>query len=332
MVRLRAHPLRSAARGRSLERPAGLGAMLACGITLLLAVPLLPGGWVPANPAPSCMVFTHVHDAGAELCAGLPVATCEEITPITSRTGTLAFDFILDWRYGSGELLERNANLVFRIGWSSAWQFDSAQVCGSGVKGFEHDGDTAIFWIESLEGAPIVGDLAGLARLVLTVPCQGSLRCISYDGFEEYPEWPGARAGVACGSCPYPDCSYRFPMVPAPDPLQLELTANENGYAFGQFHVYAWGWDLEPPVGGFAFSETVAWLRAETTSLGDPFRPEYDVIVTAEAGGLEPGVHEGWIEVQAPWCSECEKIVFTVPAAPPAAQGESWGRLKARFR
>ena len=85
-------------------------------------------------------------------------------------------------------------------------------------------------------------------------------------------------------------------------------------------------------IGYFSFSTTAPWLSLVAVHVGEPNRPEYDVTVTAEAGALEPGVHEGWIEVESPWCYECEKILFTAQPAPPAVQVGNWGRLKSRFR
>jgi hypothetical protein len=284
-------------------------------------------------------VFTHVHAVEGDLCAGLPVTTCEQITPITSSTGTLAFDFILYWRFGTQALYAENSNLTFVIEWSSDWGYVDAQVCGSGDTGMvlSHQGNRATFWIQDLHGAPMSGDLVGLARLVLSVPVEGSLRCIQQTGFGEYPDWPGARAGVECGTCLYYDCT-GYPIIPLIQPRLTELTADETGHASGQFHVDFTGFDEYPYVGEFEFTVTEPWLAVTTTYLGyDPCCPIYDAVAHADAKDLAPGVYEGWIEVHALECYECEKVVLTVPAPasiPDAGESapETWGHVKSLFR
>jgi hypothetical protein len=289
------------------------------------------GSGARANPAPTAIVYTHIHGGQSVFCNTLPVSACEEIVQVVDATGVLNFDMILAWGGDLDFLYAWATNLEFTVRWPEEWQFVDASACGSGALGVVHEGNGATFIIESLEGAPVNGQVLGLGRLVLNVTSEGSTSC---------PDWPGHAGTVwiggrisECGDCMEAICGVDWePVRPAlPSPL-LELAAGDSGMAVEQFHVDSDGLEHGTPI-SYAFSATVPWITLETALSGDPTYPDYDVTVTADARTLEPGVHEAWIEVQSETCYECEKIVFTVPETdPPAADPETWGSMKTKFR
>jgi hypothetical protein len=289
------------------------------------------GSTVLANPVPNHVAYTHIHPGTGDFCSALPVTTCEEIVQVTDATGVLSFDVILRWWDALEWLYWPETDAMFTIQWPAEWQFVDASACGSGAVSVVHEGNRATFSIEHLESAPMSGELVGLCRLVLDVTSEGSI-----SGPDWYtPEGTYLNGGriSTCGDCVYAICDGLSPVHPAlPSPV-LELAADSSGTASGQFHVSSDGpedsGDIE-----YTFSTTAPWITLEADLLGDPGGwPEYDVTVTADAQTLGPGVHETWIEVRSATCYECQRIVFTVPETdPPAADEETWGSLKARFR
>jgi hypothetical protein len=285
-----------------------------------------------ANPGPSGLVFTHIHAGEGGFCSALPVSTCEDLVQVSDATGILCFDMILPWWWDDFEwLYGAVTNLEFTVQWPAEWQFVQASACGSGAVGVIHRGNGATFWIENLEGAPVNGQLLGLGRLVLNVTSEGSTSCPDWP----YPEgiaWVGGRISE-CGNCMEAICTDWEPIRPAlPSPV-LELAAGDSGMASGQFHVDCEGMEGGGSPTAFAFDTTEPWITLQAVSVGSSYHPEYDVTVTANAQALSPGVHEAWVEVQVPYCYECERIVFTVPETdPPATIPETWGSLKSKFR
>jgi hypothetical protein len=283
-----------------------------------------------ANPGPEGVVYAHIHGGAGDFCSAVPVATCEEIVQVADATGVLSFDLILSW--GSElEYLYTVTNAEFTIQWPPEWQFVDASVCGLGATSVVQEGDAASFSIENLEGCPVNGQLVGLGRLVLNVTSEGSLWCQDYNFPEVGIGWSGGRIS-ACGNCVHGVCGDYSPVRPAlPSPV-LDLTADSSGTASGVFRVESDGSEHGNPL-EYTFSSTAPWITIEPISIDDPDYPRYDVTVTADDGTLEPGVHETWIEVQSATCYECERIIFTVPETdPPAADEETWGSLKTRFR
>jgi hypothetical protein len=301
--------------------------------TLMLAAYTLVcvGSAALANPGPMGIVYTHIHAGGGDFCSALPVSTCEEFVQVTDATGILNFDMILpcwwddfEWLYGAV------TNLEFTIQWPAEWQFVDASACGSGAVSVVHEGNGARFSIENLEGAPVNGQLLGLGRVVLNVTSEGSTSCPDWPHPESISWVEGRISG--CGNCVHGVCGDYSPVRPAlPSPV-LDLTADSSGTASGVFRVESDGSEHGNPL-EYTFSSTAPWITIEPISIDDPDYPRYDVTVTADDGTLEPGVHETWIEVQSATCYECERIIFTVPETdPPAADEETWGSLKTRFR
>jgi hypothetical protein len=308
-----------------LQRKRGMAALLvaACALACI-------GSVARANPAPTAIVYTHIHGGLSDFCNTLPVPACEEIVQVVDATGILNFDMILPWPHEFEWLYGWATNLEFTVQWPAEWQFVDASACGSGVTDVVHEGNSATFSIENLEGAPVNGDVLGIGRLVLNVTSEGATSC---------PDWPwpmgidwiGGRIS-ACGNCLAADCAHWEPIRPVlPSPL-LELAADCGGTASGQFHVGSSGLEHGSPPNEYAFSTSVPWITLDLVSIGTPWFPEYDVTVTADAQTLEPGVYETWVEVQGQYCYECERIVFTVPEHPSPAVPDSWGSLKTKFR
>ena len=88
-------------------------AVLACAVIPWMASP----GF--ANPVPSLLIFTHVHDDGEGFCS-TPPAICGEIVQLTDRQGTLAFDLIA---CGELEFLYEIPSIQFTIGYPEDWAF-----------------------------------------------------------------------------------------------------------------------------------------------------------------------------------------------------------------
>jgi hypothetical protein len=281
-----------------------------------------------ANPSPSGIVYTHIHAGGGDFCSALPVSTCQEIVQVTDATGVLNFDMILPC-WWLGEWLCEGSSIVFTVKWPAAWQFVDASVCGSGASVVQVD-NGATFSIGSMDGAPASGLLVGLGRLVLNVTSEGSTWFTHISSPDFSCDWVGGRIS-GCGNCMRSRCGDWEPMRPVLPAPVLELAAGDSGRAVGQFHVDSAGFedgDLE-----YTFSASEPWITLAPVSVGQSYYPEYDVTVTADALALAPGVHEAWIEVHAPYCYECEWIIVTVPETdPPAADEETWGSLKTRFR
>ncbi len=301
---------------------------------LLTVLACFGSAHVLANPIPPWVVLTHVHENdGADFCASLSVSTCDEIVQATDQTGRLAFDFIARPSVDgmSLEVIYSDCvNFSFAAEWPEDWGFVQAQACGSGTIEVTQQANRVIFSVESLRGAPEGEGLVGMGRVVLDVVSEGSVRRPSGG------TWIGAtpgRAGTACSDCVPITCEVPpAPHVyPLPSPAILELTASQEGTAVDSFHVDSRGFD--PDCEEYGFESSAPWLVLEIGEpVVSPWGPVYDVGVLADGGGLEEGTYEGWIEIRAPRCQECVKVVFDVPAGSSPVPAVTWSAMKARFR
>jgi hypothetical protein len=286
-----------------------------------------------ANPVPFGFVLVHVHDDTGDPCSAVPVSSCAEIVQTTDRTGTLAFDFLVEPYYADlPTLYSMSHNFQFTITWPADWQFASGSACGSGGVGVVQHDSQATFSIGDLHGAPLIDDgsesLVELGRLVLNVTSEGRVRRLS-DNWWFGPAWSEGRAGIVCGNCVPDYCTIYEAYRPVFEPPLLELTAGADGMATGNFYVNSDGYN---GASQYDFECSAPWISLDVVPTGQG-EPEYDVTVHADGHGLGVGVHEASIEVRAPYCQECERVLFTVnDSIPSPARPESWGSLKSRFR
>jgi hypothetical protein len=287
---------------------------------------------VRGNPIPGRVLFTHVQPVGTSFCAGLPISSCAQIQQRTAAMGELEFDLFL-WQQESDPYLPCDS-LLITVRWPASWFFVSDDVCGASSSTFTHGSGGGVLRVPSLEGSP-PSLRRGLLRVVLDVASPGWFEVLDVAGCHPYTT--SVRAGLECGNCAWPCSRGSFglygPYFPEPDPAELELRAEAGQVATGHIDFRFEG---EWPGETYEVVESEPWLTLDA-QLEPPQYPgrgyKYSVAVSADAGSLAPGTREGWVEARRDLCSECAHVVFTVTNyTPPAAQPETWGSLKNRFR
>jgi len=259
------------------------------GIAILLGA--TGAAW--ANPVPDLMFYSHVRPVEGYICVQLPIGSCDELVQSTTLTGPLEFDVFVEWQ--------------------PDWTFLSVDVCGAPGGSFTREGHTGILHMPSFDSLPFSSGLLGLARIILDVTSPGWFRIVRIENCN-FSEWTSVRAGLECGECAWP-CSWgpyglygaSFPSL---DPDELELRTETGKTAVGQIDVGLY--DIQPGE-HISYVTAESWLSLETHSIPPGYYDRsYEITVTADADSLDPGVYEGWVEVQRMRCSECARIVLTV--------------------
>jgi hypothetical protein len=256
----------------------------------------------------------------------MPFGSCEDVRQSTELTGLLEFDLILDG-FPAMWCEERIA-----VHWPSDWEFVSADVCGTELGGyFQPMGSGGRIWLPyDADGIPWGEDVMGLAKLVLNVTSPGWFEITEATNCGWIVS-PGARAGSTCGDCVViRPCTREDLGRPVPSLEMLELQTEAGSPASGQFrarnvriHDY----------GSLSFVASETWMTLDVQTEGDPGSLDYLVTVNTSADLTAPGVYGGTVEVRAPACHECVQVVLTVTdEGHPAAQPETWGSVKNRYR
>jgi hypothetical protein len=297
-----------------------------------LAILLLATGAAWGNPAPMKLLMVHVQPAGGEFCHGMPIQSCDQIVYDTPLTGTLDFDLILHWTAWDDP--PDCDGLSVTVRWPDDWGFASVEVCGNHGGSFEPLDHGGIVRLPTLQGVPLGTNQCGIARITLDAVSAGRFEITegSYDsGCMEGS--CGASVGRVCGTCLSVDpCTHHGREMPQMDPEEIELQAAAGDSTIGSIVFHS---NCDCYVPDISVTTDEPWMNLDVvmTHEIEDYGPKSAITVTAHAEGLAPGVHEGWIEGRRPDCSTCARVLFTViEEDPPAAQPETWGSLKNRFR
>jgi hypothetical protein len=298
---------------------------LTVAVSLLLAVcsPQTARG----NPVYYPVLFAHVQPLGAGFCDGLPVSSCAQITQRTATMGWLEFDLIMD---GYDYLSLDRSDISITVAWPEAWGFLGVDVCGTPPGSFQRVGAGGVIRLSGYDGLPTAGRMTGLARIGLNVTTPGSFEILAAEGY--WSSQYGAWAGPTCGDCvEIAPCDHHYLSRPTADLDILELRAPPDSTAAGTFLVHSTQADGH---GTLSFIASEPWITVDAELAVLPQSPQvYEVTVSAGGGHRDPGVYEGWVEMRSDDCHACLPVILTVrDHTPPAAQPESWGSLKNRFR
>jgi hypothetical protein len=294
-----------------------------------------------ANPMPESAIYVHVQPVQPEFCESSPITECGQIVQYTYATGELEFDIFL-W----GPQPEYVSACALHLAWPTTWQYLDGQICHGGYGGIDVAPGSASLWIEwPWPDCPMIQDEVLLAaRLLFDVDSYGelSVRTPATITWGCPPEgdpvpvdvWSSATAGVICAYC-YDKCpgtSFCQPILAA-DELQFELPPGGTDQRMIEAGVY-------PPYEfQIDFDDTESWMTLSVEHPG-PWPDYWQVTVTVDATGLEPGRYEGWVTATCD-CRDCTHVTLDVlagqgipdePDVAPLDSVRSWGGIKSLFR
>ncbi len=292
---------------------------------ILTCAPILWTGPAVANPLPDAAVFTHVQSHDPDFCTATTISSCDQIVQVAGESGLVDFGI---FHQPLGTMSEPIEQFTFEIEWSEDWSFHSIDVCcGSPEWSLTPHGMELTIDVGS---AYSLSEFFPVARITLDVPpLAGSFvftdASVTLAGWN--PMWlygVEARAAVGCGDCSVP-CDFADRCLARADTDLIRMTAPVGGTAEATFHGWASGLN---PLCDVIFYPEAPWLLLDvvTSPTGG-----YDITVTADATGLAPGNHTGWIVGYTPSCSSCFQVLLTVTGGSPT-QYETWGTIKHLFR
>lgn len=274
-----------------------------------------------ANPVFSGNFLTHVQPVEPDFCNTNPIEDPEAVIFTTPLTGELEFDLFL---YHIIEVTGLVDSAQVRFEWPAAWSFVAAEIC-LGTGQVLPIGNTCELLIDTGGGAP---EFCLLARIVVDAPSAGELEMIGAGMHSQWGWEPvylaGARAGMLCSDCPT-GAWFQHWCMPMMNAHLLELTAHQGGEVQEAVHVFL---DDLNPCDPLTFEPTEPWLTLEIENIQ---LASWDIVVTADATGLSPGLYQGFVEIISQECTECVEVLFTVTANTPVHPA-SWGRIKSVFR
>lgn len=313
-------------------------------LSMLRSLPLLAVGLAAtagANPMPESAIYVHVQPVQADFCDTSPITECSQIEQYTYATGELEFDIFL-W----GPDPQAVAACAFQVTWPATWQYLGGEICHGGLGGINvSPGSAAIavdWWPyfdcpmladEVLLAARLVFNVGGYGELAVTRPATITWGCPPEGDPVPVDWWSSATAGVVCAYC-YDKCPGQYGYcVPGlnSDELRFELPEGGADQQMIEAGVY-------PPSGGSPhFAATEPWMSLSVEHPG----PDYwQVTVTVDATGLDPGRHEGWVMASC-GCRDCTHVTLDVlssqgvpegPDVAPPDSARSWGRVKSLYR
>ena len=280
---------------------------------------------VVANPLPDAAIFTHVQTQDPNFCTNHGVASCEDITQITTETGLLEFGLFFQPVSGLSEPIE---GVAFEATWPEGWSYRAIDVC-CGTYSSALTGNEIVVTITTDPGyqmneffviANITLDVATAGRFAVT-SAEVILEDIGSMWIDAIPAW----AGVPCGNCTQP-CDYEDACLARAEVDFLEMSATQGSQAQTVFRGWASGFSTLCDVAFESPSEFLS-VEFEFSAMGG-----YDVTVTADATGLALGYHFGYVRAYTSGgCEMCIPVYFTVTPGTPT-QRTTWGGIKGVFR
>ncbi|MCB1163745.1 MAG: hypothetical protein R3C71_10375 [Candidatus Krumholzibacteriia bacterium] len=153
--------------------------------------------------------------------------------------------------------------------------------------------------------------------------------CGGWESWLASAECFSAVVGVDCDyyseSCP--PRQHCWPMAEMPL-RELQVPAGGTVQTNLYFAIFPHSWEGCP----VSCQGTEPWMLVEPVRAGE--RSWYTVSLTANAEGLSPGMHLGWVQVDSGnsrACTEIELEVLDVTGVPPPDHGISWGRVKSLY-
>ncbi len=279
-------------------------------------------GPVAANPLPDGAIFTHVQLHDPDFCTTHEITMCEDIEQISTEDGMLTFGL---YYQPIGPLTEPVTYMDLELHWEETWVAHDLDICC---------GD---FFFEQLEHGIQIEVLVDpqyqldqfflIGHLTIEVTTAGRLEIphalVGEGGYLFVDGIPGT-AGVPCGDCTQP-CDYSDACLARADVDFLDMTAVQGDLAETEFHGWASGLN---PLCDVAFSTPSPFLSlvVEEAPSG------YDVTVVADATGLEPGEHFGYVVAFTNMpCELCLPVYLTVTPTTPVGRG-TWGAIKSLYR
>jgi hypothetical protein len=329
-VKISANPLPAVDSRKQLWLSVGVGVATA----LLLAAPP-PSA---ANVLPESLLLMHVQPVGAG-CA-TAITNCDQIVGGVSEVGTwefLLYFWPIAWQQ-THDPIDIGA-IDCELHWPEAWEFVEGQMC-------DHWGDELYLssppYHLNYDFAPDWGwwdcpdlpigdeEVFLVARFVFDATEPGSFGCwywgntVTLNCAEPLTSDPWSDpAEVACnisyGATCYhgngSDCWVYFDCPP------MVLNAPLGGMATGQCELQSEWCDI------WSVTSLTEWLAFEAT-YEDPRHAHLTVI--ADASGLAPGTHKGWVRATAPAVCQCLEVTLIVSETTPTTS-PSWGAIKAFY-
>lgn len=301
-----------------------------------------------ANVLPESAILVHVQPVSGDGCA-TAITHCSEIVRSTTESGLLEFQ-VYFYPVAYQEEHHPIRRMVTDLTWPAAWQLVSWEACGGGAGSLvpiEQGRRLTIDWpsCAAIPGqmflaASFVMNVQGPGRFDFVDPFHGNdvrLRCDA-GVFDAYAFGFDAEASMDCefttADCASPEhCAPRF------ERAEIVLAAPQGGAANGStlLESRSYAYQLCP----MEIDTRAAWATAEVIPHDDwPWNGL--LLVTADAGELDPGVYETQVQLYAPWndIARCVHVVFEVEStvsvpnddSPPSSRDGSWGRVRALYR
>ena len=302
---------------------------------VLLSTLVLPAS---ANIAPDAMVYFNVQPLGPpeEYCQS-EVTDCSQLEASTDQEGPLEFQIYIEpqqWLHGAIPVTRFTADLS----WPEEWTLIDGAVCREGDWSFDPWGPgphpLEIIWPCTIPDGLFLAltlafDVNGYGRFELAGTSSLRLGCPP-STFYVHPASQFAEAGTGCEYTNEP-CVYSFRCIPRFDEEEIPLSALPGETAHEEVPFTA-GSDIYPYCTGIEASTEANWLQAQVVA--GEHRWEWVLVVDADATGLEPGVHECELQVEASSGARCLQAVLTVddPASIDGLPSEDTAATKLELR
>ena len=319
------------------KRPCARLALAVGGAASLLLLLTFPS---TANVTPESALMVHVQPVTGSCEPGL--TNCMQVQGTTAATGPLEFLLFFQpiyWQQSHQPV--KIHGLHCELDWPETWELIEFDPCSgwgelsaSGPP-YALDIEWPYYWWDDCPDLPVQSEGIFLAaRFVFNANGPGRFGAYHWwDGgtvelgcppqtFFTYPRMCFAEVALEC-EWTYFTCGYIPPCAPGFADEELHLSAPPGGIAEGETVLD--GVDL---CGSWGVNSLADWAQVALTELPNY---QYRVVVTADATGLDPGVHETWIRGTSASYARCMRVVFTVQDLI-STRSTSWSQVKALYR
>ncbi|MEZ4396377.1 MAG: hypothetical protein R3C71_05675 [Candidatus Krumholzibacteriia bacterium] len=301
-------------------------------------------GGLPARADVTPDAALEVHVQTPAWNCDSPITHCDDIEGSALALGQVEFLLYFQpiyWQQSHQPV--RLSSLHTELHWPDAWQLLDADGCSADWGQLDWTGSPHALTLEwwDCPNLPIEdGGVFLMARFVFNATEPGRFWAEYHNGstvtlgcppttVQTYPVFCFAELGEDCEYTRF-HCGYLPPCSPFFPTESLELSAPPGASAVASTEVN--GIDL--CWSQVQLDTTAPWLSAVHKLVEHDY---FDVTLTADATGLEPGLYTARLRAHTMWISRCLPVEFRVldptgVTPPPGAELMSWSRVKSLYR